>query len=158
VPNLSFRAEEHESCRGYDTANRRGSFSLCLIPNALEADEQEVQVQQVLQTTGSWDGGEYQGYLVGRPRLTVLRIKMPPNTALLWHRHPVISVGYVLSGEVMLEKRETGERTVVLAGQAIAETVQTTRRAFTTSEPAELVVFYAGQVGMEINIGEVEVE
>jgi quercetin dioxygenase-like cupin family protein len=135
-----------------------GSFSLCLIPIALGADEQEVQVQQVLQTTGSWDGGEYQGYLVGRPQLTVLRIKVPPNTALLWHRHPVISVGYVLSGEVTLEKRETGERTVVHAGQAIAETVQTTHRAFTTSEPAELVVFYAGRVGMDISIGEVEVE
>jgi quercetin dioxygenase-like cupin family protein len=86
--------------------------------------------------------------------LTVLRIKVPPNTALHWHHHPVISVGYVLSGELTLEKRETGERTIVHAGQALAETVQTTHRGFTTNEPVELVVFYAGQAGLPITINE----
>jgi quercetin dioxygenase-like cupin family protein len=71
-----------------------------------------------------------------------------------WHRHPVISVGYVLSGELTLEKRETGEHTIEHPGQALAETVQTTHRGFTTNEPVELVVFYAGQVGLPISINE----
>ena len=34
----------------------------------------------------------------------------------------------------------------------LAETVQTTHRGFTTNEPVELVVFYAGQAGLPITI------
>src|SRR5260221_7265119 len=82
----------------------------------------------MLQTTQSWDGTNYKSYSTGQPQLTVLRIKVPPNTALHWHHHPVISVGYVLPGELKVEKRETGERTLVHAGQTLAETVQTKER------------------------------
>jgi quercetin dioxygenase-like cupin family protein len=116
------------------------SFSLWLIPALLAAREPQIEVQQILQTTQSWDGVNYSSYPSGQPQVTVLRIKIPPNTALHWHHHPVISVGYVLSGELTLEKRATGERTIVHAGQALAETVQTTHRGFTTNdEPVELV-------------------
>jgi quercetin dioxygenase-like cupin family protein len=130
------------------------SLSLWLIPAVLSAREPQIEVQQILQTTQSWDGTNYQSYPTGQPQLTVIRIKIPPNTALHWHHHPVISVGYVLSGELTLEKRATGERTIVHAGQTVAETVQTTHRGFTTNEPVELVVFYAGQVGVPITINE----
>src|SRR6516225_6030768 len=130
------------------------SLSLCLIPAVLDAREPQIEVQQILQTTQSWDGKNYQGYPTGQPQLTVLRITIPPNTVLHWHHHPVISVGYVLSGHLTIEKRDTGERTIVRAGQAVAETVQTTHRGFTTDEPVELVVFYVGQVGLPITINE----
>jgi hypothetical protein len=36
----------------------------------------------------------------------------------------------------------------------VAETVQTTHRGFTTDEPVELIVFYAGQVGVPLTINE----
>jgi len=130
------------------------SFSLWLIPALLAAREPQIEVQQILHTTQSWDGVNYSSYPSGQPQVTVLRIKIPPNTALHWHHHPVISVGYVLSGDLTLEKRATGERTTVHAGQTLAETVQTTHRGFTTNEPVELVVFYAGQVGLPITINE----
>jgi quercetin dioxygenase-like cupin family protein len=130
------------------------SLSLWLIPALLDAREPQIQVQQILQTTQSWDGVNYQSYPTGQPQLTVLTITVPPNTALHWHHHPVISVGYVLSGELTLEKKATGERAIVHAGQALAETVQTTHRGFTTNEPVELVVFYAGQAGLPITINE----
>jgi quercetin dioxygenase-like cupin family protein len=130
------------------------SFSLWLIPAVLGAGEPRIEVQQILQTTQSWDGKNYQGYPTGQPQLTVLRITIPPNTALHWHHHPVISVGYVLSGHLTIEKQDTGERMVVHAGQTVAETVQTTHRGFTTDEPVELVVFYAGEVGRPITINE----
>jgi hypothetical protein len=71
-------------------------FSLWLIPALLGAREPQIQVQQILQTTQSWDGASYQSYPIGQPQLTVLRIKVPPNTALHWCHPPVISVGYVL--------------------------------------------------------------
>ena len=130
------------------------SLSLWLIPAVLGAREPQIQVQQILQTTESWDGVNYQSYPIGQPQLTVLKITIPPNTALHWHHHPVISVGYVLSGNLMIEKRDTGERIIVHAGQTLAETVETTHRGFTMNEPVELVVFYAGQVGLPITINE----
>jgi quercetin dioxygenase-like cupin family protein len=130
------------------------SFSLWLIPSVLGAREPQIEVQQILQTSQSWDGINYQSYPSGQPQLTVLRITIPPNTALHWHHHPVISVGYVLSGHLTIEKRDTGERMIVHAGQAVAETVQTTHRGFTTDEPVELVVFYAGQFGVPITVNE----
>ena len=110
--------------------------------------------KQILQTTQTWDGTNYHNYPTGRPQLTVLRITIPPNTALDWHHHPVISVGYVLAGNLTIEKRDTGERAILHAGQTLAETVQATHRGFTTDEPVELVVFYAGQVGTPITINE----
>jgi len=66
----------------------------------------------------------------------------------------MINVGYVLSGHLTIEKRGTGERIVLHAGEALAETVQTAHRGFTTDEPVELVVFYAGQVGSPLSISE----
>jgi hypothetical protein len=60
----------------------------------------------------------------------------------------------VVSGHLTLEKRDTGERTTLQAGQAVAETVQATHRGFTTDDPVELIVFYAGQVGLPLTINE----
>ena len=108
----------------------------------------------ILQTSQTWDGIGYQPYPTGQPQLTVLRIAIPPNTASDWHRHPVISVGYILAGKLTIEKRDTGERKILQAGQTLAETIQTTHRGFTTDEAVELVVFYAGQVGTPITINE----
>ena len=130
------------------------SFSFCLFSPELRAREPQIKVDQILQTTESWDGSNYTGYPTGQPQVTVLRIVIPANTALHWHHHPMISVGYVLSGQLTVEKRDTGERKILRAGEALAETVQTTHRGFTTDQPAELIVFYAGQVGLPLSINE----
>ena len=130
------------------------NLSLRLLPDGLRAREPQVKVDQVLQTTQSWDRSPYPNYPTGQTQITLLRITIPPNTALHWHRHPVISVGYLLSGHLTLEKLDTGERTVLRAGQAGAETVQRTHRGFTGDEPVELIVFYAGQIGVPLTIDE----
>jgi quercetin dioxygenase-like cupin family protein len=130
------------------------SLSFCLVPTGLYAREPQIKVEQVLQTTESWDSSPYTSYPTGQPQVTVLRITIPPNNALHWHRHPIISVAYVLSEHLTLEKRDTGERTILQAGQAVAETVQTTHRGFTTDEPVQLIMFYAGQAGLPLTINE----
>jgi quercetin dioxygenase-like cupin family protein len=132
------------------------SLSLWLVQASAVAAEPEVQVEQVLQTTGSWDGSQYTGYPSGQPQVTVLKITIPPHTTLHWHRHPMISAAYVLSGRLTVEKRDTGERKVVNAGEALAETVQTTHRGFTTDDAVELIVFYAGRVDMSVSVSVTE--
>ena len=124
----------------------------CFVPRAANARELQTQVQQLLQTTQAWDGATYKGYPTGQPQVTVLRIKIPPHTALHWHYHPVISAGYVVSGELTVEKQGTGEKITVRAGQALCETVSTIHRGFTTDQPVELIVFYAGQAGLPITV------
>jgi quercetin dioxygenase-like cupin family protein len=126
----------------------------CSLPLVVGASEPQNEVEQILQTTQAWDGTAYKNYPTGQPQLTVLRIKVPPHSALHWHYHPVISVGYVLSGELTVEKRATGERTTVRAGQALPETVGTIHRGFTTDSPVELIVFYAGQAGVPITVNQ----
>ena len=130
------------------------TFILCLVPAAMRAREPQVEIEQILQTTRAWDGTTYKSYPTGQPQLSVLRIKIPPHTALHWHYHPVISVGYVVSGELTVEKRETGERATVRAGQALPETIGTIHRGFTTNGPVELIVFYAGQAGLPITVNQ----
>ena len=66
----------------------------------------------------------------------------------------MINVGYVLSGHLTIEKRDTGERKILHAGEALAETVDTTHRGFTTNESVELIVFYAGQIGLPLTVNE----
>jgi quercetin dioxygenase-like cupin family protein len=116
------------------------------------ARESPVKSEQLLQTTGSWDGTRYASYLRGPPQVTVLKITVPPHTALAWHQHPMINAGYVLSGKITLEIKDTGQRQTFRAGQTLAECVNTTHRGYTTDQPAELVVFYAGLPGMPLSI------
>ncbi|MBV8216464.1 MAG: cupin domain-containing protein [Verrucomicrobia bacterium] len=124
----------------------------CLAPRATNAREPQTEVQQVLQTTQAWDGATYKGYPTGQPQVTVLRIKIPPHTALHWHYHPVISAAYVVSGELTVEKQGTNEKITVHEGQALTETVDTIHRGFTTDQPVELIVFYAGEAGVPITV------
>ena len=117
------------------------------------ARDSRVKVEQLLQTTThSWDGTAYTGYVSKQPEITILKISIPPNTTLDWHQHPMINAGYVLSGQITLEKKETGQRMVFHAGQALAESVNTVHRGFTTDHPVELVVFYAGTPGLPLSI------
>src|SRR6478672_6817395 len=97
-----------------------GSCWLISLSSESYARDAPVKVEQLLQTTRSWDGTRYTGYLGGQPQITILKITVPRNTALDWHQHPVINAGYVLSGQIILEKRDTRERKAFHAGQALA--------------------------------------
>ena len=46
------------------------------------AHDPGIKVEKLLQTTHSWDGTRYAGYPTGQPEITVLKITVPPNTAL----------------------------------------------------------------------------
>jgi len=116
------------------------------------AGNPHIAVSQVLQTTRSWDGNKYSRYVNGQPQITILKISIPPNTALDWHEHPMISAAYVVSGQITVEIRGTRKRKTFSAGQALAESVATVHRGYTTNQPVDLVVFYAGAVGLPLSI------
>jgi quercetin dioxygenase-like cupin family protein len=128
------------------------AFLWAIAASNASARDPHVIVDQLLQTTQSWDGNQYKRYAPGQPQITILRINIPPNTALDWHEHPMISAAYVVSGQITLEIRGSPQRKTIQAGQALAESVATVHRGYTTNQPVELVVFYAGAVGLPLSI------
>jgi quercetin dioxygenase-like cupin family protein len=128
------------------------AFLWMIAASDASARDPQVMVDQLLQTTQSWDGNQYTHYVSGQPQITILRISIPPNTALDWHQHPMISAAYVVSGQINLEIKGTRKRKRIQAGQALAESVATVHRGYTTKQPVELVVFYAGAVGLPLSI------
>ena len=117
---------------------------------AESAAQSAIKIETLVQSTSAWDATPYTRYPDGPPQLSVLRISIAPHTALEWHFHPMPNAGYVLSGELTLEKRD-GVRKHFVAGQAITETVNCIHRGVTGEAPVVLIVFYAGTSGLPLS-------
>jgi quercetin dioxygenase-like cupin family protein len=109
-----------------------------------------IKVETLLKTDKSWDGTPYKAYPSGPPQLSVLKIEIPAHAVLPWHTHPMPNAGYVVSGEITVEK-EDGEKQTVKAGQVLPETVGSVHRGVTGDSPVTLIVFYAGTEGMPLS-------
>ncbi|MFJ4141895.1 cupin domain-containing protein [Pseudomonas sp. NPDC089734] len=107
--------------------------------------------QILLQSTQSWDGTSYRAYPKGQPELSILKITIPANTTLKWHKHPIPNAAYVLSGELKVQAKKGGKSIRLKAGDTLAEMVDIIHRGATGDSPVELVVFYAGAVGTPLS-------
>lgn len=110
-----------------------------------------VSVEKVLQTSKSWDGASYESYPNGKPELSILKITVQPHTTLSWHKHPMPNAAYVLSGHLVVEKKDDVMKKTIHAGETLAETVGTVHRGYTEDEPVTLIVFYAGTAGLPLS-------
>jgi quercetin dioxygenase-like cupin family protein len=110
----------------------------------------DIKREILLQSSKSWDDTPYIRYPDAAPELTVLRLLIPANTQLPWHSHPIPNAGYILSGELTIEDRNSGQTRRIKQGEALAEMVNITHRGVTGDEPVELVVFYAGSEGIPL--------
>jgi quercetin dioxygenase-like cupin family protein len=110
-----------------------------------------VSVETLLKAGASWDGTPYERYPDAAPELTVLKITIPPRTALPWHRHPMPNAAYVLSGELLVEKRDGGQTIRLVAGDVLPEMVNGVHRGVTGDVPVVLIVFYAGARGLPVS-------
>ena len=107
--------------------------------------------QVLLQSTASWDGKSYEKYPVGQPQLTVLKITIRPHTTMDWHSHALPNAAYILSGALTIEARDGGGKKRFVAGDAVAEMIDSQHRGVTGDEPVVLIVFYAGAPGMPLS-------
>ena len=132
-----------------------GMFLILLLANHVWArDLNATKVDVLVKSTTSWDGEELPGYATGKPEVTILRILVPPKTRLPLHEHPVINAGVLLKGELTVETEE--KKTLHLkAGDAIVEVVDKWHYGRNDgTEPAEIIVFYAGVQGGPITVKE----
>jgi quercetin dioxygenase-like cupin family protein len=105
----------------------------------------------LLQSSRSWDDTPYTHYPYAEPELSVLKLKIPANTQLPWHTHAMPNAAYILSGELTIESKDSGQIRRVKQGEAVAEMVNITHRGVTGEEPVELIVFYAGSEGIPLS-------
>ncbi|HSR66899.1 MAG TPA: cupin domain-containing protein [Acidobacteriota bacterium] len=115
-------------------------------------EEPQVEVLQLAKTTASWDGRALAAYPQGQPEITISRVVVPPGVKLPWHKHPVITAGVVLKGQLTVVT-DQGERLHLKAGESIVEVFQKWHQGSNDGdEPTEIVVFYAGVEGTPIVI------
>lgn len=110
-----------------------------------------VETETLLESEHAWDGTQYSAYPQGTPQLSVLKITIAPNSSLAWHQHPIPNAAYVQSGVVTIEKKSTGEKRQVTAGEVLPEVVDIAHRGYTGNEGAVLIVFYAGKKGVPLS-------
>lgn len=130
-------------------------YGLCLLLfcsyPASAHDTGEVDVDVLAKSDKSWDGRLLPDYNEGQPEVTILRISVPPGIQLPLHRHPMINAGVMLKGQLTVVT-ENDERLHLAAGDAIVEVVGKWHYGINEGdEPAEIIVFYAGIIGMPIS-------
>ena len=107
----------------------------------------QIQTEILIQSTSSWDRTPYVSYAAGQPQITILKITIAPHTTMKWHSHPLPNAGYILSGELTIEKKD-GTKQHFVAEQAVTETVNSVHRGITGAERTVLIVFYPGTPGL----------
>lgn len=110
----------------------------------------KIESVTLLKTQKSWDGALYDKYPDGQPEITVLKIAVPPNKALDWHKHPVINAAYVEKGEIQVERQDNGETQWFRQGQIVPEMLNVPHRGKTGEKGATLIVFYSGTPDLAI--------
>lgn len=113
---------------------------------SLIKNESEILISSDL----SWNGTKIPDYPEGKPKISILKITIPPGSSLPKHIHPVINAGVLIKGELFVED-EFGNQLNMKAGDPIIEVVNTVHYGENRGTiPAEIIVFYAGSEGLTI--------
>ena len=124
--------------------------TLLLAVNAWCANDVEVEV--LAKTSTSWNGAPLPEWQAGKPEITLLRIRVAPNTRLGMHKHPMINAGVLISGTLRVTTLD-GQVLELQAGDPIVEVVETWHYGENAgTEEAEIIVFYAGTEGQQLSI------
>lgn len=133
-------------------------FLLCLwlaiVPmhGVFAAEAPGIVIESLARSGSSWDGNPLPAYPAKTPEITILRITIPAGMTLPVHEHPVINAGVLLKGTLTVITE--GKKVLHLkAGDPIIEVVNTWHYGKNEgSEPAEILVFYAGAPEIPITV------
>jgi quercetin dioxygenase-like cupin family protein len=140
--------------------NLRSLFALVALTGLLiscenQQSESGTPVSEVItESYLSWNGDSLPAYPDGKPKISIVKVTIPPHSELPKHHHPVINAGVLLKGELTVIDIE-GNILEMKAGDPIIEVVNTIHYGVNNGdEPAEILVFYAGSEGSEIVVKE----
>lgn len=112
----------------------------------------DIRSVQLIKSTESWNGQPLPAYGTGAPEITILRITIPPGYTLPVHAHPVINAGVLLKGELTVTT-DSGQVLHLKPYDPIIEVVNIWHYGKNEgNEPAEIIVFYAGETGVPITV------
>ncbi len=111
-------------------------FLLFVVPPNLAAGEDQFKTQT------SWDD-EVIYYPQGQAEITSVKLRIEENQMTKFHCHPVLTLGYILQGELAIETKK-GKKITLKKGESVVEVMRTIHRGRAINGPVELIVFYAG--------------
>ncbi|WP_150451532.1 cupin domain-containing protein [Arenibacter lacus] len=114
----------------------------------------KIESVTLIETTKSWNGKALPQYPKGKPKVTILKITIPPHSRLNIHKHPVINAGVLTKGELTVVDEENNTLQLK-AGDALVELVNSCHFGENNGDsPAEIIVFYAGTDALPITVEE----
>jgi len=135
--------------------------ALVLLPLILsygQAQADPVTIDQILETTQSWNGASLPGFASGKTAFRVLKFKIVPGAKTPIHMHPMNGAGYVISGELTMYSTDDShgsfadekhvKKVTLIAGNAWTETVNTWHYGENNGKKdVEFVLVFAGENG-----------
>lgn len=119
---------------------------------AINKKNQSIEVVELAKTTKSWNGQTLPNYPQGQPEITILRITIPAGTTLPLHKHLVINAAVLLKGKLKVVS-DSNHTLYLNPGDSIVELVNRWHYGINEGdEPVEILVFYAGAVGIPITV------
>ena len=126
---------------------------LALVTLFFAATLQSASVEKLADSDRVWDGTKIPEQHIKDPHITVLRITIKPGEQLAAHQHPVINVGYLLSGQLTVVKTTTGETKKLQAGDSLIELINQWHYGKNEGkENAVIVVVYIGDKNQPLTI------
>lgn len=127
-------------------------FCISVMISCRDESPGKIEVLTLADTNKSWDGNKLPKYPEGQPNVKILKFTIPPKTKLPPHEHLVINAGVLLSGELTVVD-ENNNKLYLKAGDPIVELVNTVHYGENEgTEPAEIIVFYAGTKDIPITV------
>lgn len=109
-----------------------------------------LSAEPLMQATRSWDGGGI-AYPAGDAEITAVILRLEEGSDPPFHCHPVPTMGYVLKGSVAIDTA-MGKSHQIGPGEPLVEVMNTVHRGRAVDGPAEIIVFYAGAVGVPVTV------
>ena len=112
----------------------------------------KIEAITLIESGKSWNGSDLPNYPDGKPKITVLKITIPPRAKLNLHKHLVINAGVLTKGELTVVDEQNNTLNLK-AGDALVELVNAYHYGENKGEkPAEIIVFYAGTEDLPITV------
>lgn len=100
--------------------------------------------QFLLETNHTWNGADLPAYPTDKPKISVLKINIPPKGKIDLHQHVIINAFYVAKGTLTVTIVD-GPSRECKQGEVICECVNTTHYGENRGDDeVELIVFYVG--------------
>ena len=119
--------------------------------------KEQVETEELVRTSQSWDGAALPDYPKGRPELVAGKYEIPQGSKLGWDHHDAMNHGVLVQGELTIVAIDGTEK-VVHEDEAIVEMVGTVHQGENRGKkPVVLYMFYLSQKGQPLSVPHPEI-